>query len=362
MSLISIVLPVYNGEQYLEESICSVLKQTIEDWELIIVDDCSEDETFSIIEKYEKMDNRIRGIRNETNQKLPKSLNIGFSYAKGKYLTWTSDDNIFLPNALEKMLQYLEINRDIPMVCAGMDMIDSSGNIIGSFEGYEEKLMYFNNCVGACFMYRYKVLEEIGNYNLDWFLIEDYEYWMRILFFYGKIGYISQTLYKYRYHNNSLTATRTIEIGRQLAKFRIKYINKIIEQLKDDKNMIVRIFYELKKNYDGVVKFEDIFYKLVPELKMDKGIDKNKKIIIFGAGEYGNYAFLEFSELIVYYVDSNIKKVGTQKNGIEILPVSALLDITDEFQVMIAVNNEYILEILQILQKYGLKECCVYQV
>lgn len=87
MPEISIVLPTYNGERYLKQSIESILGQTYTDWELIVVNDCSTDSTQEIIDFYRKKDTRIRTIFNCTNQKLPESLNIGFREAKGEYFT-----------------------------------------------------------------------------------------------------------------------------------------------------------------------------------------------------------------------------------------------------------------------------------
>ena len=81
--LISIVLPVYNGEKYLRESIDSILAQTMRDWELIVVDDCSKDATPAILAEYAARDRRIRVLRNEENQRLPRSLNIGFAETRG---------------------------------------------------------------------------------------------------------------------------------------------------------------------------------------------------------------------------------------------------------------------------------------
>ena len=92
---ISVVLPVYNGERYLRESLDSILAQTMGDFELIVVDDCSTDATSVILAEYAVRDSRIRIIRNAENQKLPRSLNIGFAEARGEYLTWTSDDNVY---------------------------------------------------------------------------------------------------------------------------------------------------------------------------------------------------------------------------------------------------------------------------
>ena len=84
---ISVILPTYNGERWLAESIKSVIDQTEHNWELIIVNDCSKDNTLKIAQSFAERDKRIFVISNEVNKKLPATLNIGFSYAKGKYLT-----------------------------------------------------------------------------------------------------------------------------------------------------------------------------------------------------------------------------------------------------------------------------------
>lgn len=127
MKKISVVLPVYNGEQYIEESIQSVLNQTWQDWELIIVDDCSTDRTPEIIRWYAQQEPRIQVIQNAENQKLPRSLNIGFQCALGDYFTWTSDDNRYKPEAFETMLAYLCAAPEVGLVYCDMDFIDGEG-------------------------------------------------------------------------------------------------------------------------------------------------------------------------------------------------------------------------------------------
>ena len=107
-SMISIVLPVYNGERYLKKSIESCLNQSYRNWELLIIDDGSTDRSAEIAKEYVQIDSRVHYYRNEHNLKLPKTLNRGFSLASGAYLTWTSDDNYYYENAFEKMVQALE--------------------------------------------------------------------------------------------------------------------------------------------------------------------------------------------------------------------------------------------------------------
>ena len=116
---VSIVLPVFNGEKFIKDSIESVLNQTFKDFELIIVNDCSTDSTPDIINSYAEKDSRIKIINNKTNLKLPQSLNVGFKNAKGEYYTWTSDDNIYKENAIEYMASFLDKNKNTALVSLG---------------------------------------------------------------------------------------------------------------------------------------------------------------------------------------------------------------------------------------------------
>ncbi|NLG52731.1 MAG: glycosyltransferase, partial [Clostridiales bacterium] len=131
MKKISVVLPVYNGEKYLRESIQSVINQTYSNWELIIVDDASTDSSPDIIREFAKTDNRIRFITNPTNQKLPESLNIGFRQASGEYLTWTSDDNLYAGDAFKIMAEALDEEPEYGMVFCDISYIDENGDITG---------------------------------------------------------------------------------------------------------------------------------------------------------------------------------------------------------------------------------------
>ena len=211
---ISIVMPVYNGETYLREAVESILAQTFTDWELIFVDDCSADSSPAIMKEYQLKDERIRVICNETNQKLPRSLNIGFAQAKGVYYTWTSDDNRYKPCALEEMRNFLEMHRESSFVYADMDFIDESGRITGRLSRSENEI-YSCNPVGACFLYRSDAARRVGGYDADMFLVEDYDYWIRFARNYD-IEHLAKYLYEYRQHGKSLTQKRERDIARQL--------------------------------------------------------------------------------------------------------------------------------------------------
>ena len=221
--LVSIILPVYNGEKYLEESINSVLNQTYKNIELIIVNDNSSDSTLSIAEVFKQKDNRVKVITNKTNLKLPMSLNIGFANANGEYYTWTSDDNFYDLNAIEKMVSYLESHPNDAMVCADFIKLNEKTNKIEVLNlNVSPQNMINSNCVGACFLYRKSVANLVGEYNKNKFLVEDYDYWLRIMLK-GDIGHISKTLYTYRIHNESLTGTRMNEILLKTKQIQAEY-------------------------------------------------------------------------------------------------------------------------------------------
>ncbi|PKK89731.1 MAG: hypothetical protein CVV64_13075 [Candidatus Wallbacteria bacterium HGW-Wallbacteria-1] len=204
-ALISVILPTFNGEKYLAESIDSIIAQSYQKWELIIVNDCSSDSTMNIANQYSVRDKRITVVKNELNLKLPASLNRGFSLSNGEYLTWTSDDNRYKPTAFERMITILENNHDIGFVYADMTVINPDGIPSESAPQPEPDHMPFSNPVGACFMYKRYIYETIGDHDDKLFCAEDYDYWFRI-YLKHKMVHIHENLYEYRVHSNTLTS------------------------------------------------------------------------------------------------------------------------------------------------------------
>lgn len=222
--LISIVLPVYNGSKYLRESIDSVIAQTYTNWELLIVDDYSKDETPAIAQKYAEMDPRIHYYRNEQNLRLPRNLNKGFSLTKGDYLTWTSDDNRYHPTALERMHAALKADPAAQFVFASCQIIDGEGKVVEQLCVYPkiEKKVVGSNPVGACFMYTRRAYEVVGDYDPALVLVEDFDYWQRICMRYPAVV-IEDFLYDYRWHDGALTSTmRKDQFNTNLEKMLLK--------------------------------------------------------------------------------------------------------------------------------------------
>ena len=219
--LISVILPVYNCEKYIEESINSVLSQTYTNLELIIVDDGSTDESGKIADSFIKKDKRVSVIH-QKNMKLPTALNNGFAAAKGEFLTWTSADNRMMGSCLEILSTELTRNRKYDMVFGNMRIIDENGDIKKGHGWYEFPLLcgnvilpdstdllntHANNTIGAAFLYRAGAASLLNGYSEYKFTLEDYDYFMRMnsLLNIKHIVY-KNPIYEYRMHTDSLTS------------------------------------------------------------------------------------------------------------------------------------------------------------
>lgn len=202
--LVSIVLPTYNGARYLAQSIQSCRDQTYPYWELIAVDDASTDETPAILSGFAAQDDRICVIRHAENKKLPGALNTGFAQARGDYLTWTSDDNLFRPEALAALVDFLEAHPEIDLVYTDYSLIDETGEVTKHISARDPRSLVYKSSVGPCFLHRREVYDVVGGYAEDLFLAEDYDYWLRVSARF-RIQPLHQDLYLYRRHGGSLT-------------------------------------------------------------------------------------------------------------------------------------------------------------
>lgn len=263
---VSIILPTYNGEKFLSQSIDSIINQTMKDWELIIVNDCSTDHTLKIANDYAKKDSRIKVINNETNKKLPASLNIGFEVAVGKYFTWTSDDNMFKKNAIEVMSNYLDVHQNIDLVCMNEDIIDEDENFLielDKFCKYKRSvasLLYECN-TSAAFMYTKKIAEKVGKYDTDMFCAEDYDYFCRIALN-GNVAYTNDNIYLYRMNSSSLTATKSKQVQEKTFNIKRKYAAKFFKKCKY--NLIDRaLFYDTIKTDIAGYEYERYKYTII---------------------------------------------------------------------------------------------------
>jgi ubiquinone/menaquinone biosynthesis C-methylase UbiE len=208
---VSIVLPTYNHIAFLPLAIDGILSQTFNDFELIIVNDGSTDDTKTYLATL--TDSRIKIIQRE-NGGLPSALNKGFELATGKYFTWTSADNVTAPTWLEKLVATLDAAPEtVGFVCSGYAEIDVNGRLLGFRRGQkiEYDRMVACNAGIASFMYRASIAEQVGEYDITLTGAEDWDMWLRILDVCDGM-YVDDILYYYRLHSESMTATMRAKI------------------------------------------------------------------------------------------------------------------------------------------------------
>jgi glycosyltransferase involved in cell wall biosynthesis len=202
---VSVVLPTYNQAHYLPQALDSVLNQTWRDFELVVVNDGSTDETPRILDEYQ----RRYGIKvvHQENRKLPGALNTGFRLARGQYLTWTSSDNIMRPRMLEVLVGALDRHPEVGLVYADWEIIDEQGEIVGTVRtfDFDRHLLMRINYINACFLYRRACQEAVGLYDSGYVHVEDWEYWLRISRRFAMMR-VPEVLYQYRVHGESLTS------------------------------------------------------------------------------------------------------------------------------------------------------------
>lgn len=207
--MVSIVLPVFNGERYLRESLESCLAQTYADLEVVAVDDGSSDSTPAILAEYAARDPRVQLVTHTRNHGLPRALNTGFAAATGKYFTWTSADNYFRPQAIRVLADALDGWSDVDVVFSDQSFIDSEGNWLSTWtvSDHREMLSPFGpgTALGACFLYRRVVHEILGPYSEELFMVEDFDFFLRASARF-RMAVIHKDLYAYRSHAGSLTA------------------------------------------------------------------------------------------------------------------------------------------------------------
>ena len=289
--LISVILPVYNGAPYLDEAIVSILKQTHDNFELIVINDGSTDESLVILEKYAAQDSRII-IINRQNKGLVYSLNEGILKAKGKYIARMDADDVSDISRLESQIEYIEKhNLDI---CGGHYLlIDDEGRINGlnvvpiSHEMCTLSLLFKVPFAHPSVMIRKRFLDENSlEYGQSAYKIaEDLDLWLRMQKCGARFGNVDSVVLKYRMLGESLSKVNNAPILketkamlRQFYKDNHQQIALIIKNLPsvlnaEEESLLVRYIYRRVKRLDfshvGLMKKIDkkvIFNSILSEM------------------------------------------------------------------------------------------------
>lgn len=182
---VSIVMAVYNGERFLRPTIDSILSQTYEDFEFLIVNDGSTDKTESIVKEY--CDDRVILINNDRNIGQTASLNNGFHNARGKYIARTDAGDISLPERLLKQYQYLESHPDVDILGTAAFQYDMTGNFRGSVfmpngpSAILQRIFFACPVVHVSVMMRRDRILQLGGYDESYRILADYGLWTRAL-------------------------------------------------------------------------------------------------------------------------------------------------------------------------------------
>lgn len=242
--LVTVYITNYNYGNYIDQAIQSVLNQTLKDFELIIIDDGSTDNSKGIIEEYAS--NSKISIIYQKNKGLNITNNVALKAAKGKYIVRLDADDYFENNALEEMSNILEDKSEIGLVFPNYYIVDDSNNIVSEIKRHDfenEVTILDQPAHGACTMIRVASMKSVGGYDESYTCQDGYELWVKFISKF-KVTNINRTLFSYRRHNNNLTNNEDRILGTR-SRIKDAYVKK--ESLKLPKVLAI---IALRPNYD----------------------------------------------------------------------------------------------------------------
>lgn len=229
--LVSIAIPLYNGARHLRDSIESVLRQSFGDFELLLIDDLSTDETWSIAREYAGRDPRVSAVRNSRNLGLVGNFNRCLAMAKGRFVCVWHQDDVMLPQNVEQKATLLSSHPSVGFVHSNVLMIDEGGNVLSEHWEADSRRDYID--VGREFflkmiqpgrnyvccpavLARQECYQKLGDFRPELYFACDWEMWMRLSLYYD-VGCLGEPLIQFRRHKDS-------------ESFRIEGTNSEIEQ------------------------------------------------------------------------------------------------------------------------------------
>lgn len=210
---ISVLMPAYNAEKYISTAMESILRQSFSDFEFIVIDDCSTDETWRIISEYAQKDSRIVPLRNQENLKIAATLNRGIEIARGKYIARMDADDWSYLDRLGKQFKFMERNPKIVISGGTMAVCDQNLNLL-NLRKYQkrdqeirEKIFRYSPFCHATTIYKTSEAKKIGGYNEKFFAAQDYDFYFRIGQL-GKFANLEDRLYKMRTNPEGISLNR----------------------------------------------------------------------------------------------------------------------------------------------------------
>ncbi|MEI8248965.1 MAG: glycosyltransferase [Candidatus Taylorbacteria bacterium] len=219
--IVSVIMPAFNREKYIAESIQSVLAQTFKEFELIIIDDGSKDKTLEIARGFQN-DQRMRIFVNEKNMGIAKTRNRGLELARAELIAPLDSDDVWLDqNKLKKQVEFMNANPDYCMLGGGIMHMDTDSKHVKKvlFPIYDSTIrkiaLQFNPFPQSTLIYRKKVALACGGYSSEYEICDDYDLWLKM----GqkcKFTNIPQVLAGYRIHGGNITRTKKLTTAREI--------------------------------------------------------------------------------------------------------------------------------------------------
>ena len=263
--MISVVMPVYNRERYLKESIESILNQTFTDFEFIIVDDQSTDFSWQIIQEYANKDSRIIAVKNTGKKGCYPARNCGHRLAKGKYIAVMDSDDISLPQRLQTQFDFMEQNPDIGICGSWLKSFGAEEKVIQTPEKHEEiRDQMFFGCSIPHQTAIYRITNQKLFYSEDYASAQDYELFCRKMNEF-KFANIPEVLLLYRVHENQISTVAKNEQCDNGNRTRLRNLQAIrVELTKEEQKIYCDSFFEdfLPKNINEIVIIGNIFEKI----------------------------------------------------------------------------------------------------
>lgn len=300
--VISVIMSVYNGEKYIGTAIDSVINQTFADWELIIINDCSNDNTATILEEYSLKDERIKVYTNDVNLKLPSSLNKAILKCEGKYIARMDSDDICLPKRLEMQYKFMEENKDVMLSSCRFLTLKNGVYSSGGYgprcddDALKAMLIVSNPILHPGVIMRKEALDVL-KYNPECTCTEDLNLWTDFAKENFKMQIQPEYLLIYRLHDKQITSTTLEKQKKEVLKIENTYYGKFLEPIKDEfKEFYINgIYFTFDADVNKFLKF----FKWVKKANKIKKSFKNDEL---------NYAFFD--------VLAEYKRCGVSKKDI----------------------------------------------
>jgi len=213
MPRVSIIMACFNAEQFVAEAVRSVLGQTFEDFELIVVDDCSSDKSVEVVKSTSAGDQRVKILTTASNSGASAARNLAFLHASGEWFAILDADDVFLPNKLAKQIARIDNTKGfITLIGAGCHIVNRQGEVQSTHRYPERSNTLKRRLIGhvpfpphSSLMYRASAIQELKGFNSRFDPAEDLDLWLRLRP-YGEFACLPEPLVKYRVHENNTSS------------------------------------------------------------------------------------------------------------------------------------------------------------